>query len=188
MESNPSTKLKCFLMDKHQPDAAADAFVAPGVHLMGAVKIGARASIWPGCVLRADINRIEIGEGSNVQDGSVLHVSDSEPCILGRAVSVGHRAVVHACRIGDGVLVGMGAIVMDGACIGEGSVIAAGALVPKGMQVPPGSLVMGMPARVVRPLRADEQEANLRLAEKYMELARAHARVLAREADQTRVS
>jgi carbonic anhydrase/acetyltransferase-like protein (isoleucine patch superfamily) len=171
MSAGSSTKLKRFLPDGHQPAVAASAFVAPTAVLWGAVSVGEEASIWPGSVLRADINRIEIGPGSNVQDGCVLHVSDAEPCILGRDVSLGHRAVVHACEVGDGVLVGMGAIVMDGARIGAGSVIAAGALVPRGLQVPPGSLVMGMPARVVRALTAQEQQANLDLAAKYRELA-----------------
>jgi carbonic anhydrase/acetyltransferase-like protein (isoleucine patch superfamily) len=166
-----STKLKRFLPAQCQPSIGATAFLAPGAVLVGDVRVAAGASIWYGCVLRGDINFIEIGEGSNVQDGSVLHVSDDQPCVLGADVSVGHRAVVHACRIGDGVLVGMGAIVMDGACIGEGSVIAAGALVPKGMQVPAGSLVMGLPAKVVRSLEPAERQANRALAAKYRELA-----------------
>ena len=113
-----------------------------------------------------------VGARSNVQDGSVLHVSDDHACVLGERVTVGHRAVVHACTVEDEVLVGMGAVILDGARIGARSIIAAGALVTKSMQVPPGSLVMGAPAKVVRALTAEEQAANARLALKYVEVSR----------------
>jgi carbonic anhydrase/acetyltransferase-like protein (isoleucine patch superfamily) len=150
----------------------ATAYVAPGAVLLGDVRLGEHASLWFGSVLRADINRIEVGAGSNVQDGSVLHVSDDCACVLGERVSVGHRAVVHACEVGDEVLVGMGAVLLDGAVIGARSIVAAGALVPKGMRVPEGSLVLGVPARVVRALTPEERAGNARLALKYVELAR----------------
>ena len=113
-----------------------------------------------------------IGPQSNVQDGSVLHVSDDFACILGERVSVGHRAVVHACTVGDEVLVGMGAVIMDGAQVGPRSIIAAGCLVTKGMVIPEGSLVVGSPARVVRTLTPEERAANARLALKYVEISR----------------
>jgi carbonic anhydrase/acetyltransferase-like protein (isoleucine patch superfamily) len=147
-------------------------FIAPGAVVIGAVDLAEESSIWFGSVLRGDINRIIVGAQSNVQDGSVLHVSDDHPCILGERVTVGHRAVVHACTVEDEVLVGMGAIILDGARIGARSIVAAGALVPKNMQVPPGSLVMGSPARVVRPMTAEEQAGNQKLALKYVELSR----------------
>jgi carbonic anhydrase/acetyltransferase-like protein (isoleucine patch superfamily) len=153
------------------PDAA---FIAPSADIMGHVEIGPGASVWFQCVIRGDINHIVVGEGSNIQDGTIIHVADDHPAIIGRDVTVGHRAIIHACTIGDGTLVGMGAVVMDGAVIGEDSVIAAGALVPKGMIVPPHSLVMGLPAKIVRPLSPGEQGQGRFLARKYREVARQH--------------
>lgn len=164
--------LKSFLIPDEKPSVAESAFLAPGAVVVGAVELGVEASVWYGAVLRGDINRIIVGAQSNVQDGSVLHVSDDFPCILGERVSVGHRAVVHACKVGDEVLVGMGAIIMDGARIGARSIVAAGSLVTKGMVVPEGSLVVGAPARVLRPLSAEEQAENAQLALKYVEISR----------------
>ncbi len=166
------TSLNKFLLPDHQPEIHASAFIAPGAVVLGAVKVGDRASVWYGCVVRGDINRIEIGAGSNLQDGSIVHVSDACAAIIRERVSVGHRAIIHACDIGDETLVGMGAIVMDGAVIGPRCVIGAGSLVTKGMQVPEGTLVLGSPARMVRVLSLEEQRANARLAEKYMEVSR----------------
>lgn len=165
-------KLKMFVTPEFETSVHESAFLAPGCFVLGAVDLGAESSIWFGAVLRGDINRIMIGAQSNVQDGSVLHVSDDFACILGQRVTVGHRAVVHACTIGDEVLIGMGAIILDGAVIGARSIVAAGALVTKGMQVPEGSLVMGSPARVVRPLTEAEQRSNVDLALKYVEISR----------------
>lgn len=155
-----------------QPVVPSSAFVAEGAVVVGAVTLGEEAGIWFGCVLRGDINHIIIGAQSNIQDGTIVHVSDDLPAVVGERVSVGHRAIIHACEIGDETLVGMGAIVMDGACIGPRCVIAAGALVTKHMVVPEGSLVMGSPAKVVRPLTLDEQRSNALLAAKYVEVAR----------------
>jgi gamma-carbonic anhydrase len=160
----------------HLPDArprrAASAYVAPGAVVIGAVVLGEQSSVWYTAVLRGDINSIHIGDQSNVQDGSVLHVSDDHACIIGQRVTIGHRAVVHACRVHNEVLVGMGAILLDGCEIGAGSIIAAGAVVPKGLKVPAGSLVMGCPGKIVRVLTEAEQEGNRRLAMKYVELSR----------------
>jgi hypothetical protein len=164
--------LKNFLIPDSKPFVADDVFIAPGAVVIGAVELHAESSVWYGAVLRGDINRIVVGAQSNVQDGSVLHVSDDHACILGERVIVGHRAVVHACTVGDEVLVGMGAIILDGAKIGARSIIAAGALVTKNMLVPEGSLVVGSPARVVRALAPEEQMANARLALKYVEISR----------------
>jgi carbonic anhydrase/acetyltransferase-like protein (isoleucine patch superfamily) len=164
--------LKNLLIPEVETFVHESAFLAPGSFVIGAVELGAESSIWFGAVLRGDINRIIIGAQSNVQDGSVLHVSDDFPCILGERVTVGHRAVVHACTVGDEVLIGMGAIIMDGAVIGARTTVAAGALVPKSMKVPEGSLVMGSPARVVRPLTEAEQQANAQLALKYVAISR----------------
>lgn len=170
--SHESPFLKKFLLDDARPAIAPSAFIAPGATVLGAVELGEEASIWYGAVLRGDINRIVVGNQSNVQDGSVLHVSDDHACILGARVTVGHRAVVHACTVEDDVLVGMGAIILDGAQIGARSIIAAGALVTKDAVIPEGSLVLGSPARVVRPLTAEEMAANSRLALKYVALSR----------------
>lgn len=164
--------LKKFLLPESQPAVANDVFIAPGAIVVGAVELHAESSVWYGSVLRGDINRIVVGAQSNVQDGSVLHVSDDFACVLGERVSVGHRAVVHACTVGDEVLVGTGAIIMDGAQIGARSIVAAGALVTKNTIVPEGSLVMGSPARVVRALSVEEQQANAKLALKYVEVSR----------------
>lgn len=164
--------LRRFLLPDSKPSLHGGVFVAPGATVIGAVEMCAESSAWYGTVLRGDINSIFVGAQSNIQDGSVLHVSDDFACVLGERVTVGHRAVVHACKVGDEVLVGMGAIILDGAEIGARSVIAAGALVTKGMVVPEGSLVVGSPARVVRPLSPDERLANARLALKYVEISR----------------
>lgn len=166
------TSLKKFLLPEVGFTSHETIFIAPGAVVIGAVELAAESSVWFTSVLRGDINRIIVGAQSNIQDGSVLHVSDDHACILGERVTVGHRAVVHACTVEDEVLVGMGAIILDGARIGARCIVAAGALVPKNMQVPEGSLVMGSPARVVRALSAEEQQANSRLALKYVEIAR----------------
>lgn len=170
MEGHQS--LKKFLLADSDPSVANGVFIAPGAVVIGAVEMHAESSVWYGAVLRGDINRIIVGAQSNVQDGSVLHVSDDCACVLGERVTVGHRAVVHACTVGDEVLVGMGAILLDGAQIGARSVIAAGALVTKNTIIPEGSLVVGSPARVVRALSLEEQHANAKLAFKYVEVSR----------------
>ena len=162
---------------------AESAFVAPGATVVGDVRLMEDASVWYQTVLRADIHRIEIGPGSNVQDGTIIHLSDDYGVFLGAHVSVGHRAIVHACTIDDEVLVGMGAIVMDGTEIGARSVIGAGALVTQHQKIPPGSLVLGSPARVVRLLTEEEQRKNRKLADKYIHMARFHREHLAKSLD-----
>ncbi len=133
-----------------------DAFIAPTAVVVGAVTMGPRSSIWYGAVARADAEAIEIGEGSNVQDGSTLHSDPGFPLVIGRGVTVGHRVVLHGARVDDDVLVGMGSVVMNGAHIGSGSIVAAGAVVTQGTQVPPGSLVAGVPAKVIRQATEDD--------------------------------
>lgn len=164
--------VKSFFLPAETPAIHPASFIAPGAVVVGAVTIGEDASIWYQCVARGDINRISIGPRSNIQDGTVIHVSDDFPAVIGSDVSVGHRAVIHACEIGDGTLVGMGAIVMDGAVIGPRCVIGAGALVTKGLRVPEGSLVVGAPARVTRKLTPGQMEQSAGLAAKYVEVAR----------------
>lgn len=164
--------LKQFLLPHTSPAQGLNVFVAPGATVIGAVSLGNESSVWHGSVLRGDINRIVIGEQSNVQDLSVVHVSDDFGAIVGERVTIGHRAIIHACTVGDEVLVGMGAIILDGAEVGPRSIIAAGALVTKGTRIPEGSLVVGSPGKVVRSLSPDEQRANAALAMKYVEVSR----------------
>lgn len=155
-----------------------NAFVAPGAVVVGDVTLGENSSIWYQCVLRADIQRIEIGKGSNIQDGTIVHLASDIGTEVGNYVSVGHRAIIHACKIEDECLVGMGAVVMDGAVVGTRSLVAAGSLVTKGMEIPPGSLVMGSPARVVRSLSLSEQTDLRKLAEKYIRVSAEHRQIL----------
>jgi carbonic anhydrase/acetyltransferase-like protein (isoleucine patch superfamily) len=138
------------------PEVDDEAFVAPTAVVVGAVTMGPRASIWYGAVARADAETIEIGEGSNVQDGCTLHSDPGFPLVLGRHVTVGHRVVLHGAHVEDEVLIGMGSVVMNGARIGTGSIVAAGAVVTQGTQVPPGSVVAGIPARIVRQATDDD--------------------------------
>ncbi len=150
------------------------AFVAPGATVLGDVTLGEESSVWFHTTLRADIQRIVIGPRSNVQDGSVIHLADDFGTFVGELVTVGHKAILHACTVGDEVLVGMGAIVLDGAEIGARSIIGAGALVTGGKKFPPGSLILGSPAKVVRQLTLEEQAGIKVWAEKYVALSRAY--------------
>lgn len=156
------------------PRIDESAFVAPGSVVLGAVSLGPESSVWYGSVLRADIERIRIGRGSNLQDGTIVHLASDRGTVVGDYVTCGHRCLLHACTVGDEVLVGMGATLMDGVEVGARSIIGAGALVTKGQLIPPGSLVMGSPARVVRPLTGDEQSGIRHWAEKYIHVAREH--------------
>lgn len=155
---------------------AASAWLAPSAVVVGDVEIGDDTSVWYAAVLRGDVERVRIGARSNLQDGSVVHVTkDRFPAIVGDEVTVGHRAVVHGCRVGDGALIGIGAVVLDGAEIGEGALVAAGALVTPGFLVPARSLALGSPARVVRELADDERRLQRERALTYVETARQHA-------------
>lgn len=156
------------------PTAAAGVYVAPGAALVGDVRLGADSSVWFGAVLRGDLNHIVVGARSNVQDGAVVHLGDDDPTLIGDDVVVGHRAVLHGCRVGDACLIGVGAVVLDGTTIGEGSVIGAGAVVPAGLQIPPRSLVLGLPAKVVRSLGPEAEGFHRALAAKYTRLQHNH--------------
>lgn len=138
------------LTTSERPQVDASAFVAPSADLIGDVRVAEHASVWYGCVLRADIAPISVGRETNIQDLTVVHVDPGRPTVIGERVGIGHRAIIHGCEIQDECLIGMGAIVLSHAVIGSGSVIAAGALVTEGMVVPPNSLVVGLPGRVVR--------------------------------------
>lgn len=156
-----------------EPQISPDAFVAPGAHVLGDVIIEKGASIWYTSVLRGDINQIRIGKNSNVQDGSVLHLENDRPCIVGDHVTIGHRAVIHGCTLEDCTLIGMGAIILNGALIKKGAVIAAGAVVKENTIVPENTLMVGVPARPVKIIE-NSTEINRLWAIKYTEVARAH--------------
>ena len=141
-------------LDGIAPEIAPDAWVAPDAQLIGRIVLEEEASVWWGAVLRGDNEEIRIGRGSNVQDGCVFHTDPGFPLRIGADVTVGHKAILHGCTVGDGALIGMGATILNGAVIGEGALIGAGALVAEGKEIPPGALVMGAPGRVVRQLDA----------------------------------
>jgi gamma-carbonic anhydrase len=157
-----------------QPQTAEAAFIAPNATILGDVILGRESSVWYGAVLRADINCIRIGAGSNLQDGVIVHLADDAGVQVGEFTTVGHRAILHACTIGNECLIGMGATVLDHAEIGDRCIVGANTLIPQKMKVPPGSLVYGSPARVIRPLSEEEQAAIRRWALKYVGVAAAH--------------
>jgi carbonic anhydrase/acetyltransferase-like protein (isoleucine patch superfamily) len=152
------------------PKVGARVLVAPGAALVGDVQLGDDVSIWYGAVLRGDLAPIFVGARSNIQDGAVLHVADDTPCHVGAETVVGHRAMLHACRVEDGCLIGMQATILDDAVIGQGSVVGAGALVTQRTVIPPRSLVLGAPARVVKPLTEADEKFHRAAAAKYVRL------------------
>ena len=155
------------------PDFSQAAFVAPNAVVVGSINIAAGASIWYGAVLRGDVVRIDIGECTNIQDGAILHGDPGLPTILEDHVTIGHRAVVHSAHIERGSLIGIGAIILNGVRVGHSSIIGAGAVVTK--DIPPCSLVVGIPAKIVRQLTDTETAELIEHAEKYQELALVHA-------------
>jgi carbonic anhydrase/acetyltransferase-like protein (isoleucine patch superfamily) len=157
------------------PRVADSAWVAPNATVVGDVVLAEEVGVWYSATIRGDVERIEVGARSNVQDGSVLHADPGSPLTVGAGVTIGHNATLHGCTIGDDVLIGMGATVLNGATIGAGSLVAAGTVVLAGTEVPPGSLVAGLPGKVRRAL-TDDERAGVRLnAEVYVELRAQHA-------------
>jgi len=149
-----------------------DAFIAPGAMVIGRVTLGAGASVWFNAVLRGDGEPITVGDGSNIQDGAILHTDPGHPCTVGADVTVGHRAILHGCTVGDGALIGMGAVVLNGAVIGRNCLVGANALVTEGKHIPDGSLVIGQPGKVARALSAEEIAGLAHSAENYRANAR----------------
>lgn len=160
------------------PSLHPSVFVAPGAHVIGDVRIGARSSVWFSAVLRGDLDKIRIGRGVNIQDGSVVHVDWGKGCTLKDGVIVGHQAVVHACTIEEGVLIGIGARILSGAHIGAYSLVGAGAVVREDAVIPPHSLVLGVPGKVVRTLGPKEAAAQREHARRYSELAARYKKFL----------
>src|SRR6185503_11852282 len=150
------------------------AFIAPGAVVLGDVSLGRNSSIWYNTVIRGDMAPILIGDETNIQDLSVVHVDEGVPCTIGKRVGVGHRVILHGCTVEDECLIGMGSVILNGATIGTGSVVGAGAVIPEGMSVPPGSLVMGVPGRIVRKV---DKELAARITgtwQHYVEQAKRH--------------
>jgi gamma-carbonic anhydrase len=155
----PSGAGPLFTFEGVAPRVAADAFVAPTAAVIGDVIVGGQSSIWFHCVLRGDTNVIRVGERSNIQDGSIVHVAAGRfPCLIGNDVTIGHAAIVHACTLEDGAFVAMGATVLDGAVIEEGGILGAGGLLPMGRRIRRNELWMGAPAKLVRVLSAEERD------------------------------
>ena len=153
------------------PRVHPTAFVAPTAVLIGDVTLHEHASVWFGTVLRGDMDRIEIGARSNVQDNTTIHTDENEPTIVGEDVTIGHNALVHSSVIGNNVLIGQASVLVGGCVVGTGTIIGAGAVVREKMTVPPHSLVVGVPAKVVREARPDDERWTVRAAEHYVELS-----------------
>ncbi len=158
------------------PSVHCSAWIAPGAVVVGDVEIAEHSSVWFGCVLRGDVHSIRIGARTNVQDGSILHVSKERfGCVVGDEVTIGHRAVVHGCTIGEGALIGIGAIVLDGATVGDGALVGAGSVVTPGSRISPGMVAIGTPAREIRPLTSEERDQQRARTLHYVDHARDHA-------------
>lgn len=157
-----------------KPNIDKTVFIADSADIIGKVNIEKNANIWYNTVIRADEQSITIGENTNIQDGCVVHVGNDIPTIIGKNVTVGHKALIHGCTIGDNTLIGMGSIVLDGAKVGEYTLLGAGSLVPPGKEIPSGVLAMGSPAKVIRELSDIEKENLVKSALKYIETANNH--------------
>ncbi|MDI6756417.1 MAG: gamma carbonic anhydrase family protein [Endomicrobiia bacterium] len=166
--------------DGHIPSISPSAYVADEAVVIGKVIIEKDASVWPGAVLRGDVEDIIIKEGSNVQDGALVHTNYGSPTIIGAGVTVGHGAVVHGAAIDDDCLIGMGAVLLDRVKVGRGSIIGAGAVVAEGSEIPPGKLVLGVPSKVVRDITPEEISKIKANAEDYKRLTRLYKKTCRR--------
>lgn len=153
------------------PRIAASAWVADSAQVMGEVEIGENSSLWFGAIVRGDTETIRIGDNTNIQDGSVLHADVGMPLTIGNNVTVGHQVMLHGCTVGDGALIGIGAVVLNGAKIGKGCIVGAGALVTEGKEFPDGSMILGSPAKAVRELTPAQKEGLIKSAIHYVENA-----------------
>ncbi len=158
-----------YSLDNRQVQKHTNTFIAPSAALIGSVILHKNSSVWFNVVIRADNAPIEIGAGSNIQDGSVLHVDEGYPIAIGKNVTVGHKVMLHGCSIGDGSLIGMNAVVLNGAKVGKGCLIGANALVTENMHVPNGSMVLGSPGKIVKTLSPEAQAGLLEAAYHYVD-------------------
>ncbi len=161
-------------MKKHKTDHEKNIYIADSADVVGDVTLGEGVSVWYQTVIRGDADSITIGKDTNIQDGSLIHMDPGYPVVIGERVTVGHKALLHGCRVGDESLIGMGAIVLTGAVIGRHCLIGAGALVTQNMVIPDGMLVLGAPAKVIRPVREEEIAMFRGAAEEYLHLAKEH--------------
>lgn len=167
----------CFLerlFEDPLPNIHPTAYIHPAAVVTGDVTLGARVSVWPTAVIRGDTDRIIIGADTNVQDGTIVHVDHGVPTFIGARVGIGHRAIVHGATIEDDVLIAMGAVILNGVHVGTGSIVGAGAVCTEGMRIPPNSLVLGVPARVVRETTDAERDRIRRTVQSYLELQTAY--------------
>ena len=164
--------MKYSLGDKQVKLVGSGHFIAPNAAVIGDVTLHENSSVWFSCTLRGDAERLEVGAGSNIQDGTVMHADPGFPMVVGENVTVGHNAMLHGCTIGDGSLVGINAVVLNGAKVGKGCLIGANALVTEGMEIPDGSLVLGSPAKIKKQLSAEQQLGLMHNADHYIGNAR----------------
>jgi carbonic anhydrase/acetyltransferase-like protein (isoleucine patch superfamily) len=167
-----------FELDGNAPLLAAGAWVAESAEVIGKVELHQDASIWPKVVIRGDNDLIQIGAGSNVQDASILHTDPGYPLMIGKHVTVGHQVMLHGCQIGDGSLIGIGAVILNGAKIGKNCLVGAGALVTEGKEFPDGSMILGTPAKAVKELTAEQIAGIQDIAERYVKNAQRYVKTL----------
>ncbi|QWD90569.1 gamma carbonic anhydrase family protein [Polynucleobacter sp. MWH-Braz-FAM2G] len=167
-----------FELDGNVPQLSEGAWVAESAEVIGKVELHQDASIWPKVVIRGDNDLIQIGAGSNVQDASVLHTDPGYPLMIGRGVTVGHQVMLHGCRIGDGSLIGIGAVILNGAKIGKNCLVGAGALVTEGKEFPEGSMILGSPAKAVKQLTSEQIKGIHDIAERYVQNAQRYVKTL----------
>ncbi|MBU3620202.1 gamma carbonic anhydrase family protein [Polynucleobacter sp. CS-Odin-A6] len=167
-----------FELDGNIPQLGEGTWVAESAEVIGRVELHKNANVWPKVVIRGDNDLIQIGEGSNVQDASILHTDPGYPLMIGKQVTVGHQVMLHGCQIGDGSLVGIGAVILNGAKIGKHCLVGAGALVTEGKEFPDGSMILGSPAKVVKTLTAEQIAGIEDIAGRYVKNARRYQQTL----------
>ena len=165
-------------LDGNAPQLAEGAWVAESAEVIGKVELHKNASVWPKVVIRGDNDLIQIGEGSNVQDASVLHTDPGYPLLIGKNVTIGHQVMLHGCSVGDGSLIGIGAVVLNGAKIGRGCLVGAGALVTEGKEFPDGSMIIGSPAKAVKELTAEQMAGISDISDRYVKNAQRYIKTL----------
>jgi len=157
-----------YSIDDKTPSIASDAWVAPDATVIGDVELGSKSSVWFGAVIRAENDRVVVGEGSNIQDGSVIHIDPGYPLMLERHVTVGHKVMLHGCTVREQSLIGIGSILLNGCVIGKNSLVGANTLIPEGKEYPDGVLILGSPGKVVRKLTEEQQQGLMKAAEHYI--------------------